>query len=153
MDDQNRSGCNERNIAQWLNLVKTVACAPPQHVIGYPGKGRRRQVKCTVEIILNDPAMGGKCAIYHQCLYFKVAGTGHDGDCRTHRITYNAEMILRCALFCVDDCTLKIIDLPVTQCQRRADFCAMPIIFKNQYIVSRIPNMSGYTHELSHTRT
>src|SRR6266849_2830834 len=122
MDDQNRSGCDVSNIAQWLNLVKTVACTPPQQVIGYPGKGSRWQVKCTVEIIFNDPAMGGKCAVYHQCLYFSVAGAGHDGDCRTHRITYDAEMILRRALFCVCDCSEEIIDLAVTECDRCTDF-------------------------------
>src|SRR5439155_18703630 len=131
----------------------TVACAPPEHVIGYPGKWSRWQVKCTMEIVLNDPTMGGKCAIYHQCLYFSIAGAGHDGNRSAHRITYGAQMILRCTLLCVGNGPEKIIDLTITKCQGCTHYYTMPIILKNEDVVTCFPKMCAYSEEISHTRT
>src|SRR5438876_4050118 len=96
--------------------------------------------------------MCGKCAIYHQCLYFSVAGAGHDGDCRAHRITYDAEMILWRALLRISDCCEEIIDFAVTECDRGTHGCAMTVIFENQNVVACFPKKCAYAEEISHTR-
>ncbi len=79
-------------------------------------------MECAAEIVINHAQVRSKSAIQDQRFYVVIARTGHDSDGCTHRVGYNAQVILRRTLFRVSYRSEEVTDLTIAERDRCADF-------------------------------